>query len=276
MLPYDFTKENYFKTGFVAEGFTTYYGDLLLVRSGVIDEEAYLNKLTLCMERHFENEGNHTLSLADASYDLWVDGYKETTPHRRVSIYVKGCVTAFLLDMEMRMQSNNEKSLDDLMRILWNEFALHSKGYTEKDIVELSGVGDTFFDEVIYGTTDLKPQIIRALKYVGCQLLSVDSTLKNESDFGLRVLIKEGKVFVESVAPGSPADAVLTKDDEIVAINKRKLTATNVDKLFDDTYVEIFFFRAGVLKKAQLQKKEEKYFTQYLIMKSLRWVKKYF
>ena len=55
MLPYNFTKENYFTTGFVAEGFTTYYGDLFLVRSGVISKEEYFEELNTSFKRHFDH-----------------------------------------------------------------------------------------------------------------------------------------------------------------------------------------------------------------------------
>jgi predicted metalloprotease with PDZ domain len=84
MLPYDFTKENYFRTCFVAEDCTTYYGDLFLKRAGVFNDETYIKELQVYMKRHFENSAHATQSLADSSFDLWLDGYEKGIPNRKV------------------------------------------------------------------------------------------------------------------------------------------------------------------------------------------------
>jgi predicted metalloprotease with PDZ domain len=92
MLPYDFTKENYFRTCFVAEGCTTYYGDLFLKRAGVFNDETYIKELQVYMKRHFENSAHATQSLTDSSFDLWLDGYEKGIPNRKVSVYHKGAL----------------------------------------------------------------------------------------------------------------------------------------------------------------------------------------
>jgi predicted metalloprotease with PDZ domain len=99
MLPYDFTKENYFRTCFVAEGCTTYYGDLFLKRAGVFSDETYIKELQVYMKRHFENCAHATQSLADSSFDLWLDGYEKGIPNRKVSVYHKGALVALVLDL---------------------------------------------------------------------------------------------------------------------------------------------------------------------------------
>ena len=122
LLPYDFTKENYFQTCFVAEGVTTYYGDLMLRQSGVFDEAAYLKELQVLFKRHFENNGRATQSLAESSWDLWLDGYEKGVPDRKVSVYHKGAVAALILDLHIRRLTNHARSLDDVMRIMWERF----------------------------------------------------------------------------------------------------------------------------------------------------------
>src|SRR5690606_21236898 len=74
LSPYRFDKEVAFPTGYVAEGFTTYYGDLFLVRSNVFDHDTYFKELNLLFKRHYSNFGRLNYSLINSSIDLWVDG----------------------------------------------------------------------------------------------------------------------------------------------------------------------------------------------------------
>lgn len=86
LMPYNFQRETYFDTGYVAEGYTTYYGDLILARAGVYTVEEYFAELNILFKRHFENFGRQNKSLAESSIDLWLDGYVAGIPNRKVSI----------------------------------------------------------------------------------------------------------------------------------------------------------------------------------------------
>ena len=83
MFPYDYSKENYSKLGYVCEGLTTYYGDYLLFRSGVFSEEQYFKTLNERLQKHFDNFGRNNLSVADSSFDTWLDGYSPGIPNRK-------------------------------------------------------------------------------------------------------------------------------------------------------------------------------------------------
>jgi predicted metalloprotease with PDZ domain len=224
MFPYDFSKENYFTTGFVAEGFTTYYGDLFLARSGVFSTEEYFTELNTNFKRHFDNFGNANLSLAESSQDLWIDGYTAGIPNRKVSIYVKGCIAALILDLTIRHHTHHEKSLDDLMRLLWKDFGKKRKGYSFQDIVKASekiagkDLG-LFFEECILGYTDMKEPLSVLLQTVGCLLKEESAPSIAERNFGFRFTDRANRLFIESIAPESPAEKVLSKDDEIVLVN---------------------------------------------------------
>ena len=224
MTPYNFTKENYFNTGYVAEGFTTYYGDLFLVRSGVISKEEYFAELNTTFKKHFGHAGNLNLSLAESSNDLWVDGYVAGIPDRKVSIYVKGSVVALILDLEIREKTGYGKSLDDLMLLLWNEFGKKEKGYSHQDIVNAvekitkKDMSD-FFSECIFGHTDMKDRLTKALKSAGCILLENHSPIVSEKKYGFRCALRNNKFIVENIAQNSPAEKGLSKDDEILTIN---------------------------------------------------------
>src|SRR5690606_12921958 len=85
MMPYDFTKENYARTGYVYEGFTTYYGDKILLNSNVFSLEQYFNTLQERLTKHFHNFGRYNLSVADSSWETWLDGYVPGAPYRKTN-----------------------------------------------------------------------------------------------------------------------------------------------------------------------------------------------
>ena len=98
-MPYDFAHSSPSRLGYVAEGVTTYLGDLFLLESGVIDMEGWLRRFEKLLTRHLWNPGRLQTSVADSSTDTWLDGYALGVPHRRGNIYVEGAVLAFLCDV---------------------------------------------------------------------------------------------------------------------------------------------------------------------------------
>ncbi len=176
LLPYDFTRENYFDTCFVAEGVTTYYGDLMLRRSGVFDDDAYLKELQVIVKRHFENNGRAFQSLTESSWDLWLDGYEKGVPDRKVSVYHKGAIAALILDLRIRRLTNHAQSLDDVMRQMWIRFGKPFIGYTLDDYrtVAESVAGERltdYFNLCIFGNSALEEPLNELLAWVGLQVV---------------------------------------------------------------------------------------------------------
>jgi predicted metalloprotease with PDZ domain len=193
MLPYDFTGENYFRTGYVAEGITTYYGDYMLARSGVFTAAQYFEELNTTLQRYFADHSRHHMSVADSSFDLWLDGYKPGIPDRKVSIYIKGALTALLLDLQLRRATGNEANLDTVMRRLWKGFGKKGIGYTEQDYEQLVlRVGGeefkSYFERYINGTTPIEDALDEALRYVGCTLKAEDNPMLSERLFGFKTV----------------------------------------------------------------------------------------
>jgi len=177
LLPYDFTKENYFSTCFVAEGVTTYYGDLFLRRSGVFDDAAYYRELQVYMKRHFENNRNAQQSLAESSWDLWLDGYEKGIPQRKVSVYHKGALAALILDLTIRKIHQHQYSLDDVMRLLWERFGIPFVGYSLEDyqaiVEEVAGEPlQWYWDDCILSNIPLENHLNHALAWVGLQMVT--------------------------------------------------------------------------------------------------------
>lgn len=119
LLPYDFSKEAYIDTGIVAEGVTTYMGDLFLWKSGYYSLEDYLRILEKLINREFEQFGWRNQSIVESSFDLWLDGYKPGIPNRKVSIYNRGALIALCLDL---LLLDHESSLSQVMAIMWVNF----------------------------------------------------------------------------------------------------------------------------------------------------------
>ncbi len=175
MMPYDFTKENYFPTGFLAEGVTTYYGDLFLVQSGVFTQEQYLQELETVLKRHFEQDGKAFQSLVESSFDLWLDGYSQAIPHRRVSIYQKGAVVSLILDLMIRLRFNHQKSLETVMKTMWERFGKVGVGYSIKDYQrvceEVYGRSlSNYFKDCIEGNMPLESMVNELLDAFGLQM----------------------------------------------------------------------------------------------------------
>ena len=129
--PFDYEHEVYTRELWIAEGFTSYYDDLTLLRAGLIDEEAWLAAMSKNLRRVVEHPGHLVQPLSDASFDAWIEYYRKDadTTNQAVSYYLKGAVVAWLLDTEIRRRSAGARSLDDVLRVGWERFA--ATGYTD-------------------------------------------------------------------------------------------------------------------------------------------------
>lgn len=272
MLPYNFAQENYFKTGYVAEGITTYYGDYMLARSGFFTAEAYFEELNTTLQRYFADYSRHNLSVADSSFDLWLDGYKPGIPDRKVSIYIKGALTALLLDLQLRQTTGNSASMDMVMRELWERYGKKNVGYSEQDYANLveevaNQSFQPYFDKYIHGTEPIDPALDEALRYVGCTLAEHQNPLLYESKYGFKIS-SEGSIKVTAIAPGSPASELLSIDDELVALNGRKLE-NNLQQLLalEPQEMELTLFREKQLRVVRLEANGQHYYSKYTVQK---------
>ena len=224
MMPYDYTKENYSKLGYVCEGVTTYFGDQILSRAGVYSESQYLQSLNERLQKHLDNFGRLYLSVADSSFDTWLDGYVPGVPNRKTSIYDEGCLLAFATDLFIRKNSKNQFSLDDVMAYLYEEFALKQKGYAAVDykgIVE--HFANTSFDHIMHfinNAVDYTPLLEEAMDHIGCELAKFASPHFHEHAIGIKVSEATGNCKVTAVYPSSVADlAGISIQDEIIGVN---------------------------------------------------------
>ena len=270
MLPYNFTGENYARTGYVYEGFTTYYGDLLLLQSGVFTVQQYFKTLEERLNKHFHNYGRFNLSLADSSFDTWLDGYVPGAPYRKVSIYDEGNLFAFMLDVNIMDRTDGKKSLQDVCKRMYLDLGRQKKGYQEEDIIqfvnEVSGSDlSDLFTRYCYGTENYLPELERCAELLGLELHQEFSGAAHETLLGFKISDGlQGKRVVH-IAPQSPSyQSGLMTGDEILAVNGKfcKMDAKEWTNYYLDKNNELCLtvLRGGELKSIAITVSEKRYF----------------
>ncbi|MFY7864985.1 M61 family metallopeptidase [Roseateles sp.] len=228
----DFGQENYTELLWFFEGFTSYYDDLFLVRTGLIDEARYLKLLTTTVNGVLATPGRKEQSLAQASFDAWVKYYRpdENSPNSTISYYGKGALLALALDLSLRFLGEPQQSLDELMRGLWQRSHAGLKtgargAISEADILnliaELGGEGlAQEFRQWVHGAADLP--LPNLLEKAGVQLRTDKASLAQR--LGLRVNEVGGVITVKHVLADSAAQAGgLCAGDEVLACNGWRL-----------------------------------------------------
>ena len=271
MHPYEFSKENYTHLGYVAEGVTTYMGDRMLYESGVFSKEDYFKELKTLLIRHFHNDGRHHYSVAESSWDTWLDGYVAGVPGRKVSIYVEGALIAMICDAKIRKQTNHEKSLHDVMKELYsgsNVETNYDKESYKNNLEKISGIDFTdVFNDLIYGTKDFTKYLKKAFNVFGWDYTNIPSQ-KLANRYGLKTLFKDGNLLVVSVLEDSSAYlSALAKDDKLIAVNGFTINNDLESwlKYFSEDDLVLLIERESKLKEIKLGKINDFQYYNYEI-----------
>ena len=226
---YDLNKEGYTSLLWIFEGFTSYYDDLILLRSGVISQASYIKLLKTQIDRYLQNPGRFVQSVSESSFDAWVKFYRqdENSNNAGTSYYNKGCLVALCLDLGLRLRGS---SLDALMRKLY-ENAQKGIQVHERTIVELCNelTGDNWIEQInhLINTTDELP-LDQLFPEFG-----LSYSLKNDKSLplGLKLVDKPEGVLVQSARrDGVAAQAGISAHDVIIAIDGLKATVKLVEK----------------------------------------------
>ena len=223
--PFDYGAENYTRLLWAMEGITDYYTWLTLRRTGLVSVERYLEIVGEQMSEQAETPGRHLQSLEEASFDAWIKYYRpdEHSVNSAISYYRKGALASLLLDLEMRRRSRGERTLDDLMRVLWERYGQTGAGIPEDGyerlVAELvPGAWAEFFDRAIRGRGELKYD--GPLSAMGVEVDWRTDPQASAVWLGLQTRTDAGRLKVTSVLSNGPAWEVgLAAGDEILALD---------------------------------------------------------
>ena len=213
-----------FDTGYALEGFTTYYGDLMLARSGVIDLDAYLAELNLRLTQYFQFDGRHYASLQSSSRALWANAYDRSSLEKEVSIYGKGMLASLTIDLFLRKSSDNQFSLDDVMKWLWRDSYLQNKPYSHADILllmEKAGGKEAaiLFQKLVGSTEPIEDILPKLLPFVALQWKPLNNNSKLTHQLGIVAQMDAEKLTIVKIFTESHAHQQLMKGDVLVTIN---------------------------------------------------------
>ncbi len=235
--PYDLDRENYTTLLWAFEGFTSYYDDLALLRSGAIERKDWLDLMAKTISNVQRTPGRLRQTLAESSFDAWSKFYRpdENTPNAVVSYYAKGALFALALDLTLRSKTDGRVSLDDIMRTLWERHGKTGIGVGEDDIrtiaEECSGASlKRLFAEGVSGTRDLP--LKKLLAAFGVELSLEAAPTAKAPSLGVKTGSDTNEVKLVNVFDGGAAQAAgLSAGDILLAIEGLRVTPTTLDKL---------------------------------------------
>jgi predicted metalloprotease with PDZ domain len=267
-IPYNFMKESPTTLLWVFEGFTSYYDDLILLRSGLTTPKDFLEVLGINTTRVHRIAGTHKQTLCESSYDAWVKLYRqdENAPNSQVSYYAKGALVALTLDLKLRLES--KISLDDVMLALWERYGKQNIGVPERAVeelvMEMSGLDlQGFFDDNLRRVGF--PPLSDLLEGFGVHMKTrteiknldkggAPSSIDREQSGDLGVRYAKGRIGVKLhwVYDGGVAQKCgLSAGDEIIAIDGIKVDASTIFQVVSQkgagTEIEIHAFRRDEL-----------------------------
>lgn len=215
--PFDFSRANMSGELWFAEGFTSYYDDLSLVRSGIISQEMYIQGLEGTFNYVWTSPGRQFFNPIEMSYQApFVDAAKSVDETNRentfISYYSYGSMLGLALDLSLREKNLN---LDDFMASVWNTYGKKELPYTLDNLHQSLNAfagkefGDHFFNNYIYKSG--MPDYERLLKQVG-----VTVETKSEIDFG--AFVRSQKIMSNPRIGSASYEAGFQKNDKIIKI----------------------------------------------------------
>jgi predicted metalloprotease with PDZ domain len=255
--PFDYENENYTKLLWVAEGTTAYYEGILLRRAGLISDAEMLDSKSTMIEQLQSRPGRFETSLEEASMDAWIKYYRqdENAVNNQISYYDKGEIVNMMLDITIRTASGGARSLDDVMRYLYDEFYKKNRNYTPADFQKAAELAagkslDDFFSKYVRGEAEIDFNGI--LNGVGLEL-DVDNSAAARAYIGADLTEDGTGLRIRSIPADTPAyEQGLNTGDQIVAIDGYRasnafLTSYLGEKKPNDT-VKLTIFRFDKLR----------------------------
>jgi predicted metalloprotease with PDZ domain len=266
--PFDYEREVYTTLLWVMEGFTSYYDTLVPCRAKLFTPDKYLKKMADRIQKFEEKPGRRRQSLSESSFDTWIKLYQpnEHSTNCQMSYYEKGELVGMCLDLEIRHRTGNQKSLDDVLRLLYRDYGRREEGFPEAEFKRacerVAGNLDRFFRDLVDGVGEVPWN--RYLDFAGVKLEKEprkpedgEPARKSRAWLGVGTSKAGGVLSLASVVEDGPAwKAGLSAKDEVIAIDGMKLTAEDFERRLDEyepgDRARLTIFRSGILREIPL------------------------
>jgi len=224
--PFNYDEEVYTRLLWFFEGFTSFYDDLFVRRTGFYSEGEYLDIVKGNIQSIENTPGAQVQSLSESSFDAWIKYYRsnENSKNSTVSYYTKGAVLASVFNLMILQYSQGSHSLDDMMKYLYEEnYVKNNKGITEEDLrnamEKFSGLNmNDFFDKYIHGVERLPYESV--FEYAGLKLERTDGKREPFGYAGVTFSQAGKSWYITYVERNSAAwNEGLNVSDEIIAID---------------------------------------------------------
>jgi predicted metalloprotease with PDZ domain len=278
--PFNYREENYTSLLWLAEGITSYYDEIALMRAGIVNRKEFLSTMAGYVNAHENRMGARVATISEMSHDAWIKEYRpnENSKNSTYSYYSKGVIVGFLFDAWIAANTNGSKHLDDIMQYLWRThyknkaLGEEGKGITEKEFIDAVktvivsgkgnpelgiGTGMSFnqFAKQLLHSTDI-PDYSALLKSAGIETKITESPSKK---FGLTCDLTNGKTIVKGIHAHPAATGFqlgINVNDELIAINGVRIE-NNLDDLFlkigEPKELSILVNRGGLLRECKGQ-----------------------
>jgi predicted metalloprotease with PDZ domain len=239
LLNFDYEQENYTTSLWFAEGATSYYDLLIPLEAGIYNAKTFLNYLSKEISKYLNTPGREVQSLSESSFDTWIKLYRRdaNSDNSQISYYLKGSLVCLLLDLLIRSRHDHKRSLNNVMRLMWQRFGQEEIGYTPGELEEvINEVAETdlteFFKLYLHGTTELPLKEYLAL--FGLQLKPI--VTESIPDLGIQLADNEKpRVIIRFVRQDSPASRVgISPGDELLAINQLRVQNEELNERLKD------------------------------------------
>jgi len=244
--PWDFTRPLATRGLWIAEGFTNYYGHLMLRRAGLRDDKQFLDQEAETIRRIESAPGSRLMSAEESSLSApFIDGAEHAQltnlQNTAISYYPKGELTGMVMDLLVRGRTRGRSSLDDVMREMYDEFYVKSpnssyylrgRGYQTEDLERVAsrrtGVDFSDFFKRYVRDVEVLPYD-EAFAYVGLRLVKTQA--KEPFNAGLSIQFENRGAIIEAVRNNSPAeDAGLQSNDQIASLGGKEVTKDSLLK----------------------------------------------
>ncbi|MBB6274487.1 putative metalloprotease with PDZ domain [Pedobacter cryoconitis] len=239
--PFDYENENYTTDLWIAEGFTAYYENKLLLRAGLISPEEFIGNLTRATSDVINSRGGYVQSAAMSSFDAWIKYYRpdENSKNSGISYYSKGEIVGMLMDLEIAKATKGKASLDNVMKAMYEQCKIKGRGYTDAEfkamVEKISGISFTdFWAKYVNGTEKIEYE-----KYLGYAGIKVKDMAQKDAYLGIATRVTEGHILITAVSRNSAAwvDG-LNVNDELIGV--------------DGTYAEPAIDKMSVMKQKKV------------------------